>query len=266
MKNINIGIIGCGHMGGAIARGISNKKISGSGVIMLNDQDEAAAGILAKETGGVVQNLSEIAKNSEILIIAVKPQDSEVLLREMSANIAEQTVVSVMAGVMIRNICNSLGREVPVVRAMPNMGAFIGESMTAISHNSLVEDIGVVKSIFESVGKVVEVDESEIDAVTALSGSGPAYLFYLADAMADAGVRAGLEKEVSEELTLGTLLGAAKLLSSSKDSASELISKVASKGGTTEMALSIFEEKGLKAIIEEAILAAKKRSEELSKG
>ncbi|MGB3057705.1 MAG: pyrroline-5-carboxylate reductase [Candidatus Omnitrophota bacterium] len=263
---MRIGIIGCGNMGGAIARGVVNKGIVEAGSVLLNDKEENKAVSLAKETGSRVESLGSVVRSSDILIIAVKPQDSDVLLQEIAADIDKQTVVSIMAGVRIDRIAGKLGKEAPIARAMPNMAALVNESITCISFNLLVERKEKVKAVFSGIGKVLEVEEGALDAVTALSGSGPAYLFYLADAMMSAGEKNGLGREAVKELVTQTLYGAAILLGRSQSSPGELIEKVASKGGTTEAALSVFNEKNLKAIIERAVDSARKRSEELSKG
>ena len=266
MLEAKISIIGCGNMGGAIARGMVEKRIVSAGAILLSDIDNAKAQALAKETGAKVGELEQAVKDSDYLVIAVKPQDSGQILKEISSYIGDQTIVSIMAGVKIKGITEKLGKEVPVVRAMPNMGSFVGEGITCISRSLSVENLEDVKGIFSGIGKVLEVEEEALDAVTALSGSGPAYLFYLASAMISAGKKAGLDEATAKELVIQTLYGSASLLRKAEASAEELIRKVASKGGTTEAALSVFEEKKMKSVIEEAVEKAKKRSEELSRG
>jgi pyrroline-5-carboxylate reductase len=266
MLETKISIIGCGNMGSAIARGMVEKKIVPAGAILLSDTDESKARALAEKTGAKAGGLEQAVKLSDCLIIAVKPQDSGRLLDEMSSYIKGQTVVSVMAGVKIKDITGRLGKEVPVVRAMPNVASFVGEGITCISRNSIVTNLEDMKKLFSGIGRVLEVKEEALDAVTALSGSGPAYLFYLADAMISAGKKAGLDEAAAKELVVQTLYGSALLLRNAEVSAEELIKKVASKGGTTEAALSVFEENKMRSIIEEAVEKAEKRSEELSRG
>jgi pyrroline-5-carboxylate reductase len=266
MINLKTGIIGCGSMGSAIARGMVERGIAEGKDIYLNDKDINKSSSLAKETGALDEDLCFVMSKSDFIIMAVKPQDFDHLSEGIVSEIAAQTIISVMAGIKISMIAEKFGKEVPIVRAMPNMGAFVGEGVTCLSYNSLVSKKEEVKSIFSSIGKVFEMDESALDAVTALSGSGPAYLFYLAEAMISAGVKAGLEGSLAGELVVQTLYGSSALLRQTGDSPEELIDKVASKGGTTEAALSVFENKDLKKIIEKAVEAAKERSEELSKG
>ncbi len=267
MSDLKIGIIGCGNMGSAILRGLLAKNIASAGSIAVNDKDTGKAESVAMSSGCRHAELSALVKNVDYLIIAVKPQNSEILLKKLSGLITGQTIISVMAGVKISTVTDLLGKEVPVARAMPNMAAVIGESMTCVSFNDLADEKEEVKKIFSSIGRVVEVEEALMDAVTAVSGSGPAYLFYLADVMISAGEKAGLDPDVAKELVTQTLFGASSLLKNNMDiSAGEHIRAVASKGGTTEAALSIFEDNELKGIIKAAINRAKQRSEELSGG
>ncbi len=266
MKALTLGIIGCGNMGRAIARGMVKKGTTRDVSILLYDKEIGKADALAKETGCVREGVSSLVRKSDLLLIAVKPQDSGSLFDEISGDIKGQTIVSVMAGVKISAITGRLGKEVPVVRAMPNMAAFVGESITCISCNDMVVMIEEVKNIFTSIGKVREVDETFMDGVTALSGSGPAYLFYLAEAMIAAGENMGLDKDIVRELVTQTLYGSAVFMRGSEESPGELIGKIASRGGTTEAALSVFNENDMRSIVERAVSKAKERSVELSRG
>lgn len=266
MKDLKVGIIGCGNMGGAVLKGLLDKGVTPAKLIVINDKDAGKAAALSSATGCRQEELASLVKDSEYLIIAVKPQDSKGLLKEISGYITSQTIISIMAGVKISSITDILGKEVPLARAMPNMAAVIGESITAVTFNNKIKQKEEVKNIFSSIGRVVEVEEASLDAVTALSGSGPAYLFYLVDAMISAAEKMGLKADVAKELAVQTAFGASALLKEKSSSPGDLINAVASKEGTTEAALSIFEEKGLKKIIEAAIVRAKERSEELSRG
>jgi pyrroline-5-carboxylate reductase len=265
MNNFTVGIIGCGNMGGAIAKGMVASNVLSAESIFLYDKDIEKAKGLSGKIGCALGELSQMVRGSEVLIIAVKPQDSDGLFKEIAADITDQTIVSVMAGVRINSITDKLGKEVPVVRAMPNMAAFVSESITSIACNRLVKRTEEVKSVFTGIGEVVEVEEGLMDAVTAISGSGPAYLFHLAEAMVEAGIELGFDPEVAEKLVVQTLYGSSLLLRESKEAPADLIKKVSSKGGTTEAALTVLE-KEMKDIIKAAIKRAKERSEELSKG
>lgn len=266
MSNIKIGIIGCGNMGGAIARGMVRKKVASSRAISLSDKDIRKADGLAREIGAHPASVDILIKMSDIILVAVKPQDFRGLARLIKGKLSGKTVISVMAGKRIKDIYGALGKDVQVVRAMPNMPAVIGEGVTCIAHKGRIRHLCKVREIFESIGKVVELDESHLDAVTAVSGGGPAYLFYLADAMIEAGKSAGLCENAARELVLHTLHGAAALLKQSGMKPGDLVIKVASKRGTTEAALSVFKEEGVKHAVRRAILKAKQRSRELSTG
>ena len=267
VRNLKVGVIGCGNMGRAIIKGLIGENIVSRDSILVNDKCLKKAEEIASRYGCSEAGLAAIAERSDYLMIAVKPQDSDELLRELSGHITSQTVISIMAGVKIKAIIDIIGKDASVARAMPNMAAFFGESITGVSYNPFVEKKDEVRNIFSCIGDVVEVDEDLLDAVTAISGSGPAYFFYFAEAMIEAGVKAGLDKGISSRLVAQTLYGASIILREQEGlSLRELINAIASKGGTTEAALSVFEKRGQAKIVEEAVLAAKRRSEELSKG
>lgn len=271
MARLKIAIIGCGNMGGAIARSVVKNRVARPIDISLNDKDIRKARALSMATGARVISGPEKALFSDILIISVKPQDFFELAGHIKGKLTAKTVISVMAGKSIKDIRTALvpgkGKgKFDIVRAMPNMPALIGEGMTCIAYRGKPAHIGKVREIFESVGKLIELDEKHLDAVTAISGSGPAYLFYLADAMVEAGRSLGLDALTAGELVMQTLYGASTLLKLGKESPADLILKVASKKGTTEAALSLLKEQGVKSFVVKAIRKAKKRSEELSAG
>ena len=201
---MNIGIIGCGNMGSAIARGISNKAGSGDLVFVYDNLSERA-NLLAEETGYECKDLSSLICSSELVIIAVKPQDYQDLFSDIAPHITQQTILSVMAGVKMKSIIKAVGKQVPVVRAMPNMPAFIGQGITCICFNSLVENIKEVEHLLSGIGSVLRINENLMDSVTALSGSGPAYLFYLADSMIEAGIEMGIDADTAKKLVAQTL-------------------------------------------------------------
>jgi len=267
MKNTKIAIIGCGNMGGAILKGLIAKGVASPEAISLYDKIQDKASALAKESACGAGCLSDVVSGAEYVILAVKPQDSASLLDEISKLVSCQTIISVMAGIRIGRIEEKLGPAVPVARAMPNMAAVIGESITCVSFNGLVKEKEGVKRIFSGIGSVVEVQEELMDAVTAVSGSGPAYLFYLAEAMINAAEDVGLDRDTALELVVQTLFGASSILRKTDGlSIGEMISSVASKGGTTEAALSVFEEKGLEETVISAVRKALERSRQLSEG
>jgi pyrroline-5-carboxylate reductase len=170
--------------------------------------------------------------------------------------------------VTIRRIGGIVGREIPVARAMPNMPALIGMGFTAIAFSDNIDPrrSAFAKRVFRSVGDVVEVDEKKLDAMTAISGSGPAYFFFMVETLIRAGIRLGLPRDVATDAVLKTALGSAEILARRKEGALQLRKKVTSKGGTTEAAFGVFRKKGMAEIIEQGVAAAFERSKELSGG
>jgi len=269
LKNMGktIGIIGCGNMGGAILKGLAEAETFAAAGIFITDKDREKAEKLAKVYRCTSVSLEGLLDSAGYLVIAVKPQDSGQLLGEIGGKAAGKVVVSIMAGVTIKSIETFLkDKDIAVVRAMPNLGAMTGNSMTCIADNGIAYEKNVVEEIFLSIGKVSRVDESLMDAVTAVAGSGPAYLFFLAGAMIQAAVDNGFTREAAEDIVMHTIKGAVSYMSASGDSPETLIDKVASKGGTTEAALSVLKERKIYEGIIHAIKMARKRSEELSRG
>ncbi|MFH1395372.1 MAG: pyrroline-5-carboxylate reductase [Candidatus Omnitrophota bacterium] len=266
MSLYKLGVIGCGNMGGAIVRSIIARKIINPEFVFLNDKDKKKSENLSRETNCEDKELLSLIQESNTIIIAVKPQDFDPVLKQISENIKNQTIVSIAAGIRIKTILDKIGRQIPVVRAMPNMASFELEGMTCISFNERVKNADEIKNIFFGIGEVQEIDESLMDSITALSGSGPAYLFYLAEAMIEAGCALGLEEFMVRRLVTQTLYGSSVFMKNTDFLPEDLIKMVSSKGGTTEAALSVFTENKMKSIIKTAILKAKQRSEELSGG
>jgi pyrroline-5-carboxylate reductase len=283
MIHKKIGIIGCGNMGEAILNrlsGILKKSVS----IMVSEFDAKRRDYIQSKYKVIVEiDNNEVVKFADVVILAVKPKDIEALLRgEICCGASKnKLLISIAAGITTKYIENIVGKDVPVIRVMPNMAATIGESISSISAGRAVKpgDMELAREIFLTIGDVAEVDEKLVDAVTAISGSGPAYFFYFVEALIEAAMKAGLDEETASKLALKTFSGSAKLLeevihSSSaplkvrycclREDVRNLIVKVASKGGTTEAAIKIFESKKFKNIIKDAVRAAKARSKELS--
>jgi len=252
-------------MGGAITRAMVDNNIVPADGISICDRDTERSGALARQTGCEVRDMREAVDGAEVVVIAVKPQDAAGVLEEISEYTAGRTVVSVMAGVKLGDIRDRLGNAAAVVRAMPNMAASVGLSVTCVTGDGDAGKIRDAERVLSGIGSVMEVEEDLMDSVTALSGSGPAYLFYLAECMEEAGIAEGLEPGQARELTRKTLYGAARLMEVSEASPAELIKRVASKGGTTEAALTVLDAAEVKAVVKEAVAKARKRSEELSR-
>jgi len=269
LQDKKIGIIGCGNMGEAIFSHLADV-LEKSTSLMVSEVDAARRDYLQTKYKIIVEiDNNLVVKYSDVIILATKPQDfREVLEREVCCGLSKnKLLISIAAGITIKTIEAVAGKDIPIVRAMPNMAAKIGEAITCISAGSAVgaKDIKLAKEIFATVGDVVEVDEKLMDSVTAISGSGPAYFFYLIESLAEAAEKIGLDKETAEKLVLKTAIGSAKLLQALKEDPGALRKKVTSKGGTTEAAFKILEAKKFKDILIEAVMAARERSEELSK-
>lgn len=206
---------------------------------------------------------------AEIIVIAVKPQDVEALLSEISSEVTtEQTLLSFVAAISTAFIEKRLEYEVPVVRAMPNTPSVVHEGMAGISAGKYAgaDNLDLARDVLNHVGRVVTVDEEYLDAVTAISGSGPAYFALLAEAMIEAGILLGLSREISTDLVIQTMLGSAKLLRDEKMHPVELREMVTSPGGTTTRAIRVLEQSGVRAAFLNAIQAAMERSQELAEG
>ncbi len=207
----------------------------------------------------------EVTGLSQIIILAVKPQNMESVLYEIKDLIRpEKVIVSIAAGITIGYIQSKLGTD-KIIRVMPNTPALIGEGMSVYSLCECFagREVNIVKEILMSAGRAISLPEKYMDAVTALSGSGPGFIAYFVEAMIEAGIKAGLSDEVAKELTIQTLSGTSKLLESGL-SPQKLREMVTSPGGTTQAGLDVLNSKDFKGLITETILAAKKRAEELS--
>lgn len=261
-----IAILGAGVMGETLLSAILRSGHSAADLVISEKREERAAE-LREAYGVTVTGNSEAVADADVVLLVVKPQDVAALLEEIAGSVrAEATVVSLAAGITIGTIEAALPDGVAVIRAMPNTPALVGEGMFGISPGAScsADRVDAVVRLLESGGKVVVVDEAKQDAVTAVSGSGPAYVFYLAEAMIAGGIGAGLDEDTARTLTAQTLVGAAKLLSESDDTAEELRRRVTSPNGTTHAAITTFDENGVKDGLIAGVAAAATRSAELS--
>jgi len=278
--NKKIGFIGAGNMGEAFVGALIRTGIFSPSMIYTSDISEKRLNILNKTYGiSVMKDNFKVFSECEIIFIAVKPQHIYQVLSQISEHEGHQIpnrkiVVSIAAGIPLRKIeallYNTLNNEaierLPIIRVMPNTPALVLAGMSGMSANKYVkaEDLNTIKIILEAIGKVIEFKEEDLDAVTALSGSGPAYVFYIAEAMIEGGIKVGLEPDKAAMLTVATIQGALKLMEESNESPEILRRKVTSPGGTTEAAFKILEKNKVKQNIIEAIRAAARRSKELS--
>ena len=260
---MRIALIGCGNMGEAILAGIHHKHAC----FACETRAERQA-YLRKKYRVKIGPVPEVVKAAEIVILAVKPQDFPELLAEFATlPLRGKLFISIAAGITTKFIERALQQPVRVVRVMPNLPALIGEGMTALTRGqrALPRDIKVAEGIFKSVGETVVVKESMMDAVTAVSGSGPAYVFLFTECLMKAARKLGFSDGETRTLAYNTLLGSAHMLAQSSESAEALRFKVTSKGGTTQAATEIFIKKDIAGIFEAALKAARDRAKALAK-
>jgi pyrroline-5-carboxylate reductase len=265
-----LAVLGCGKMGEALVGGLI-----GSGwrrpeeIVVTTRRDERLTELQDKHgVEGSLDNAAAVA-GASVIVLAVKPQDMEVLLSDISDHVTtEQTVLSVSAAIPTSFIESRLSQDVPVVRAMPNTPSVVHEGMAGLSSGKFADDkhLAIASEVLAHVGRVVTVPESYLDAVTAISGSGPAYFALLAEAMIEAGILLGLSREISTDLVVQTMLGSAKMLRDEHMHPVELREMVTSPGGTTIRAIKVLEQSGVRAAFLNAIQAAMERSQELAQG
>lgn len=266
MNKTTIGFIGTGRIARAL---ISGLVCDGSNEISGFDKDPAVSEAVCAEFGiSRKTSLKDIAQSADILILAVKPYQIEEVLGELQNKLhVDHLLISVAAGISSEFIRTHSLENMRVIRVMPNTPAFAGEGMTAISAGALatVNDIARAKKIFSAIGKVSVLDESLMDAATAVSGSGPAYMFYIIASMTEGGKQCGLPGEEAVKLSAQTMLGAAKMVLESKKSPEDLIKDVTTPGGTTEAGLKQMDAHNVRQAMINTVKAAAERSLELKK-
>lgn len=283
-----IAIIGGGSIGEALLSGLLRAGRQVKDLVVVERVPERAK-YLADTYSVLISSVADAVENASFVVVAVKPADVESVMGEIAraagaaeSDTAEQVFVTVAAGITITYFESKLPAGTPVVRAMPNAAALVGAGVTALAKGRFVTapQLEGVSALFDSVGGVLSVPEGQMDAVTALSGSGPAYFFLLVEALVDAGVAAGLSREVATDLTAQTMAGSAAMLLERIDddrrlgedeapgsrvdtTATQLRATVTSPGGTTAAGLRALERGGLRAAVDAAVQAAKMRSEQL---
>ena len=268
--NRRIAILGAGKLGESLLAGLLSSGWRKPGDIVVTARRQERLDELNERHGvdGTLDNASAVA-GAGLIVIAVKPQDFDVLLGDIGGLITpEQTVLSVAAAIPTSQIEARLANGVPVVRAMPNAPAVVHEGMAGLCAGAHASDehVDLADEVLSHVGAVARVPETYMDAVTAVSGSGPAYFALLAEAMIEAGILLGLGRETSTQLVVQTMLGTAKLLRDEKMHPVELREAVTSPGGTTIRAIRELEQAGVRAAFLNAIQAAMERSRELAAG
>lgn len=268
LQDKKIGFIGSGNMGEALISGLIMSQSTAPENIICSDIREDALYELKNKLGiNTTTNNIEVVEQSDIIIYATKPQILASVLKETADALDDsKLVISIAAGVPLAAIASGLGKELRLIRVMPNICAFVKESATAIAAGEFVldGDVEMAKAIFDSVGVSVFIQENVLmDAFTGLSGSGPAYMFMIIDAMADAGVKMGLSRKDSLLLSAQTMMGSAKLMLESNEHPGQLKDRVTSPGGTSIAGIHTLEQGGLRTTIIDCVEAATQRSKEL---
>ena len=262
-----VAVIGAGVMGEALISALITYGISPSAITISEKREERALELVDRYKVTKATLSDNIAK-CDIILLVVKPQDMAAVLQELKSDIRPGClVISFVAGKQIRGIADLIGTSAnPVIRVMPNAPTLVGAGMAAISCCKLVtaEQREFALGFLSAVGKVIEVDETLQDAVTATSGSGPAYFFRFVEAMVEGAVALGLSQEDATTLTIQTIIGAAKLLDQSGDTPTTLREKVTSPNGTTFAALNSFNDSNISGVVAKAMKAARDRSQELA--
>jgi len=268
LQEKKIGFIGSGNMGEALVSGLVLSKATKPENIICSDISLNLLKEVRQKYGVLTTtNNMKVVEKSDIIVYATKPQIIGSVLKETAPALDKsKLIISIAAGVPLAAIAAGLGKELRLIRSMPNICAFVKESATAIAAGEFVleGDVEMARAIFDSVGKTVFIQENILmDAFTGLSGSGPAYIFIIVDALADAGVKMGLSRKDSLFLSTQTVLGAAKLLQESKEHPGQLKDRVASPGGTAIAGIHTLEQGGLRTTLINAVESATARSKQL---
>ena len=266
LTNKCIGFIGVGVMGSSLIKSLLVSSVNSEQVCISDKSSERTAEV-SSAYKVKVKTITEIGNDCDVIFLAVKPQDLDIVLSELSQSLNKETLlISIAAGKTTKFIESKLANKNPVVRVMPNTPAQIGKGVSAISAGTSATSnhLSLTKDLLSESGLVVEVAEENQDAVTALSGSGPAYFFNFVEAMIKSGVNLGLTEEIATQLAIGTIAGSAAMLQESGIDAATLRKNVTSPNGTTAAALKVFSDSNLEKIVADAMAAAKKRAQELA--
>lgn len=263
-------VVGGGNMGKTFAEGFLNSNLISKEELFIFEKDENKVEQLNSQGIGIAfSDTEEYFNNADIYILAVKPQDAKSIYPLIKKYVSsDKIILSIMAGIKMSVIKKNTG-AVKIVRTMPNLPCQVGQGVIGykVSKEIKADDKQLIEKLLTTIAYTIEVvDEAKLDAITALSGSGPAYVFYFIDAMIQAGVQMDFSEEEATEIAMRTFEGSVSLLTTNKLTPKEWINRVASKGGTTEAALEVFDNHDVKNAIGKGILKAQNRSEELSKG
>lgn len=268
MSEKKIGFIGAGNMATAIINGILGNKAKSAEDITVFDLDQAKIALMAENGVGSAATGAELVEKSDIIVLAVKPQNYDEVLSEIRAAANENKIfVTIAAGISIEYVRKGLGKDCPMVRVMPNTPLLLGKGATAMcrSENISDSDFDEVYKMFALSGDVAILPESQMNAVIAVNGSSPAYVYLFAKAMVDYAASVGIDSQTALSLVCKTFEGSAEMLRSSGDTPEQLIQKVCSKGGTTIEAMNVLRDRQVPEAIVDAMAACTKRAEELGK-
>lgn len=269
MKKYNIGFIGCGKMASAIIRGLIKSGFAQPTELLATQAETEEIEAKSKEMGiEIILDNKELVKRSDIVVIAVKPNQAENVLEEIHDIVTpDKLLVSIAAGVTTKFLESKLADKTRVIRVMPNTPALVGEGMSGICGGKFAktEDLEYIKNMLSAIGKCIIVNEAQIDIVTAISGSGPAFFYKVINDIARAGEKLGLEYEKSLLLSIQTAIGSAKMAMNRTISMEELISNVATKGGCTRVGIDCMEEFNTEKIFYDVVKSTTNKAHALGK-
>jgi pyrroline-5-carboxylate reductase len=268
-KTGKIGFIGGGNMAEAFIKGLEAGGVPAADILVSEPNQQRRDWIGQRYAVTVMNDNVELVRNCSTIVLAIKPQIVKKVVPGISEVFtADKLMISILAGVATATIEELLGGEPRLVRAMPNTPALVDAGAAAICPGQYAgdDDLALAGRLFEAVGTVVQVEEAQMDAVTGLSGSGPAFVYTFIEALAAGGVQEGLRLDIAHALAVQTVLGAAQLVKETGEHPALLREKVCSPGGTTIAAIRVLEERGLRATLMDAVGAATKRSKELGQG
>lgn len=267
--NKNIGFIGCGNMAQAMIGGIISSKLTEASNVTVSDPTEANLNkVKEKYALNTTQDNLAVAKNSDILVLAVKPNMYIKVIKEIKDSVPKDVViVTIAAGVSIETVEKAFGKDMKIIRTMPNTPALVGEGMSAICYNELIteEDLDPVVKIFNSFGKSEILEEKYLDAIPAISGSSPAYVFMFIEAMADGAVLQGIPRDKAYKMAAQAVLGSAKMVLETGEHPGVLKDRVCSPGGTTIEAVYTLEKNNFRGTVISAMEACTEKAIKMSK-
>lgn len=268
-RDFSLAIIGAGNMGEALLGGILRAGITAPEQVIVSDVSPERRDKVCRQFGvRSAEDNAQAARQAQVILLAVKPQNLATVAAELKETLTrEHLVISILAGMPVARLQAALGDAPTIVRVMPNLPALIGQGMSVIASDSASPaQVDLVTDILRTVGEVLALPEKHLDAVTALSGSGPGFVYLFIEALAEAGDAVGLPKDAARLMAKKTFIGACRLLETSEEEPEELRRRVTSPGGTTEAGLRVFEELGLRDTFKAALERSARRAEELGRG